>query len=160
SSSYILNGLGVQPTVLQAFRFTAAASGRTTRLVVPIQHFDGQNEFFFLIASDNGGVPGTVLVDSGPVTGFDDPVAPGVRVEIQADRAATLVRGTSYWLVGACTETTQGFWHQNDQGLTGSRAVMIGGPPWTVDTARLAAFRIEVAPVGCAADFDRNGVIE
>src|SRR5258705_43873 len=77
-------------------------------------------------------------------------------------RAATLVQGTSYWLVGACTETTQGFWHQNDQGLTGSRAVLNVGLPWAVDARPLAAFRVEVGPAsgGCAADLDGNGAVQ
>jgi hypothetical protein len=160
-NGWILHGPQTPTPWTQGYQFVAQASGPVTEIVVPMQHLDGgDNSYSFEIYSNASGQPGTSLGVVGQTAGFlnnSPPLPPPIYMT--SGGSVVLTSGTTYWIVGFAAGTSQGTWHQNDQGQVGLRAFMAGGATtWTTGIIDLPAFRIEVAGSGsCYADCDGIG---
>jgi hypothetical protein len=138
----------------EAFRFTSAASGGVTDLVVPFQWISGDNDFSLELRADNAGAPGAVLGSFAHFAGASSGAPP---TQIAADGSVQISSGATYWLVGRGHGTSRGAWHHNSFNQTGQRAYSFdGGASWSVEMVLLTAFRVEVSggPAPCYPNCD------
>jgi hypothetical protein len=141
-----------------AFRFTATASGGITKLVVPLQWLQGNNDFSLDLRADAGGMPGAVLGSFAHLAGSTSGTAPPR--QIAADGTVQITAGTTYWLVGNGYGSSRGAWHQSIGQTAGARAYSFdGGATWAPGfPVTMAAFRVEVTggPAPCYPNCDNS----
>lgn len=137
SGSYAVYGSNIIGGVATASAFTPGADATLDSFMVAADYFGGSSAFIMELASDSGGVPGSVLEQIS----FTLPSSNGVSnpTTVPSTLHTALSAGTQYWAVMIADPGNpdgKAEWFMNPANAGGG-AQSIGGGGWSLGTAPL-----------------------